>query len=183
MSTTGRPATGYELNMTPAGRSAQDYGVGGMTSSSSGRPAQGYELVMAVTMASFVAHNLYMPMQVMKARKKYGIEYPTMYATKDDCKSVEDAKTFNCIQRGHQNSLEYQAPFLVLLNLAGLQHPMTAAAAGAAFIAGRLLYFHGYSTGQPKARTIGGPLYMGAMATVLVIIGKTVYLWASKKNN
>lgn len=44
-----------------------------------------------------------------------------MYATKDNCANEEDAKTFNCIQRAHQNSLEVLPIFLTLLLCAGLK--------------------------------------------------------------
>ena len=45
----------------------------------------------------------YLGGKVMKARKLYNVEYPTMYATKAENKY---AKEFNCYQRGHQNALE-----------------------------------------------------------------------------
>lgn len=45
---------------------------------------------------------------------RYGVKYPALYATKDICASEEDCNAFNCIQRGHQNSLEMQPIFLAL---------------------------------------------------------------------
>jgi glutathione S-transferase len=41
--------------------------------------------------------------QVMEARKKYGVDYPNLYAVPGYHK---DADAFNRVQRGHQNALE-----------------------------------------------------------------------------
>lgn len=49
------------------------------------------------------------------------MEYPDLYASKENCKSEEDIKAFNCVQRGHQNSLELHPAFLTLMTLAGLK--------------------------------------------------------------
>ena len=48
---------------------------------------------------------------------------------------------FNCVQRGHQNMLEYLPVFVGLLLVAGLRFPISAAIAGAIFVVGRVLYF------------------------------------------
>lgn len=40
--------------------------------------------------------------QVAFARREYGVAYPAMYAEGDS----EGARTFNCVQRAHQNALE-----------------------------------------------------------------------------
>lgn len=63
-----------------------------------------------------------------------------------------------------------------------MQHPLTTAIAGASYVTGRLIYFHGYGTGKPIKRAIGAPLYFGAIFTLMGIVGKTVYVWASKKS-
>lgn len=52
---------------------------------------------------------------------RYGVKYPALYASKDDCASEEECNAFNCIQRGHQNSLETQPMFLALFMLAAVQ--------------------------------------------------------------
>jgi glutathione S-transferase len=52
---------------------------------------------------------------------RYGVKYPALYAAKGDCAKEEHVKAFNCVQRGHQNSLELQPAFLSLLTLAGLR--------------------------------------------------------------
>ncbi|KAJ6752697.1 MICROSOMAL GLUTATHIONE S-TRANSFERASE [Salix koriyanagi] len=49
-----------------------------------------------------------MGFQVGKARKKYNVPYPTLSAIESENK---DAKPFNCVQRGHQNSLELMPVF------------------------------------------------------------------------
>ena len=70
---------------------------------------------------------------VAKARKKYGIKYPTLYATKADidgkqCKDDADLLAYNCAQRAHQSESEFprsslcrHAPYLVAdaLSVAG----------------------------------------------------------------
>ncbi|GMJ07812.1 hypothetical protein like AT1G65820 [Hibiscus trionum] len=89
--------------------------------------------------------NMWMAYQVGQARKKYKVFYPTLYALESDNK---DAKLFNCVQRGHQNSLEMMPMFFVLLILGGMGHPCVSSALGLVYIISRYFYF----TGEPKNR-------------------------------
>eukprot|EP01024_Parvocaulis_polyphysoides_P011512 TRINITY_DN14039_c0_g1_i1.p1 TRINITY_DN14039_c0_g1~~TRINITY_DN14039_c0_g1_i1.p1 ORF type:complete len:151 (+),score=7.86 TRINITY_DN14039_c0_g1_i1:74-526(+) len=129
----------------------------------------GYVLLTAG--ASALVHNVWMGLQVGKARKKYGVKYPNMYASKETCKGTEeDIKAFNCVQRGHQNSLEALPTFYTMLILSGVKYPIFSAICGAVYVVGRILYFQGYSTGDPSGR------YRGAMNTVglLSLLGSTI---------
>ena len=93
----------------------------------------------------------------LPARKKFDVPYPTLYADGDS----ESANTFNCVQRGHQNSLEGYAGFLALLLVAGVKFPLTAAISGVVYSLGKVLYFNGYSTGDPNKRLQGAFSYFG----------------------
>lgn len=107
-----------------------------------------------------------MKLQVGKARKKYKVYYPIMYALESENK---DAKVFNCVQRGHQNSLEFMPTFMVMLLLGGLQYPIVAAIFGAVYTVARLQYFRGYSTGTASARySSGGGFHWLALIGLLV---------------
>jgi len=124
----------------------------------------GYGHVLLVGAGSFVL-NMYFARCVMKARAEHGVEYPTMYSPTNNA--------FNCVQRGHQNYLEHQPQFLTLLLVGGLAHPCAATISGCVYLAGRLLYFHGYSTGDPKKRMRGAPI---ALLAQIVLLGCTVCL-------
>eukprot|EP01023_Acetabularia_acetabulum_P059222 TRINITY_DN71157_c0_g1_i1.p2 TRINITY_DN71157_c0_g1~~TRINITY_DN71157_c0_g1_i1.p2 ORF type:complete len:151 (-),score=17.36 TRINITY_DN71157_c0_g1_i1:352-804(-) len=117
------------------------------------RPEFGYVLVTAA--AGAIVHNLWMSLKVGAARKKYGVKYPNLYANKDNCSSEENIKAFNCVQRGHQNSLEVLPTFYTMLLMSGLKYPVTASVLGATCVIGRIVYFQGYSTGNPNARQRG----------------------------
>ncbi|KAK4274972.1 hypothetical protein QN277_018123 [Acacia crassicarpa] len=93
--------------------------------------------------------NFYMAFLVGKARKKYKVFYPTLYASESENK---DAKLFNCVQRGHQNSLEMMPMFFMLMALGGLNHPCICTALGVVYTVSRYFYFTGYSTGEPENR-------------------------------
>ncbi|KAJ8479280.1 hypothetical protein OPV22_023007 [Ensete ventricosum] len=111
----------------------------------------GYVVVVLVLYMFF---NLWMSFQVGKARKKYKVFYPTLYAAESENK---DAKLFNCVQRGHQNSLEMMPVFFATLLVGGLQYPLIAAGLGAFYTVARFFYFKGYSSGVPENRLkIGG---------------------------
>lgn len=75
--------------------------------------------------------------------------YPIMYAVESENK---DANLFNCVQRGHQNSLETMPVFFATLIVGGFQHPLTAAVLGLVYTVGRFFYFKGYSSGVPENR-------------------------------
>jgi hypothetical protein len=49
------------------------------------------------------------------------VKYPNLYASKENCEDEKSIRLFNCVQRGHQNSLEILPTFLTLLVLAGLE--------------------------------------------------------------
>ncbi|KAF6259335.1 microsomal glutathione S-transferase 3-like protein [Scenedesmus sp. NREL 46B-D3] len=114
------------------------------------KPGFGY--VLGTACASYFVHHMYMSFKVVKARKQFGVEYPALYADNSNCSDEKSCQTFNCVQRAHQNSLENQPIFLALLTLSGLQYPVTAATFGGLYLAGRIGYVQGYSTGDPQKR-------------------------------
>ncbi|CAD7695788.1 unnamed protein product [Ostreobium quekettii] len=112
------------------------------------QPEYGY-VIASIAATNFVVQ--YMAGQVGAARKRYGVPYPKMYMEGDSY----DARTFNCIQRVHQNTAE-SAPLVMVTNaVLGVVHPITASVLMAAYLVGRLVYSKGYSTGRPKNRMPG----------------------------
>lgn len=123
----------------------------------------GYGYVIFTFVAS-IFMLIWKGVQVGKARKKFGVEYPTMYHPTND--------TFNCYQRAHQNTLEVYPYFLALLFLAGIEMPLVTAIAGVVWIAGRVAYALGYYSGDPKKRMRGAFGYLG----LLTLLGLTIKL-------
>ncbi|KAM7279365.1 hypothetical protein ACFE04_006499 [Oxalis oulophora] len=99
------------------------------------------------------------------ARKKLKIPYPTLYALESEHK---DAKLFNCIQRGHQNSMEMMPVFFLLMTIGGIKHPCVATALGLVYVVARFFYFKGYATGIPKNRLTIGKFNFGAILGLLI---------------
>lgn len=118
----------------------------------------------------FCLQHIYMAAGVSKARKLYGIKYPTLYAEE----SHKNAKEYNCVQRAHQNSLENLPTFYALLLTAGIRYPLASAVAALVYNVGRIMYFRGYSTGDPKARTKGAFLHFGVLA-LLAMVGRFAF--------
>jgi uncharacterized MAPEG superfamily protein len=86
-----------------------------------------------------------------------------MYATKDNCSDEKARSQFNCVQRAHQNSLENYPQFLAMLTLAGVKYPITAAAAGAIYLAGRIFYFQVSTAAEQSCLAV---LWHGACCTL-----------------
>mmetsp|Transcript_649 Transcript_649/g.944 ORF Transcript_649/g.944 Transcript_649/m.944 type:complete len:145 (-) Transcript_649:204-638(-) len=95
--------------------------------------------------------NMYNSVLVMKARKKYGVEYPNLYALETN----KHKKEFDSTQRGHQNFLENWAPVVIVMILNGLVYPKLSAGLGLTWVVGRVLYSIGYSTKGPSGRMAG----------------------------
>lgn len=122
--------------------------------------------------------NMWMAFQVGAARKKYKIPYPTLYAVpgtprdyspdsatpaapltegKDALITSEEAYKFNCVQRGHQNSLE-NIPMVGLLTLVSWGFPIPAGFALLSWAFGRIFYMRGYIAGPEKRNSLVGAL-------------------------
>ncbi|KAL3677694.1 hypothetical protein R1sor_020650 [Riccia sorocarpa] len=116
-----------------------------------------YGFVSLVLFLTFLL-NLHMGFRVVAARKKYNVPYPSLYAVESENKNT---KLFNCVQRGHQNFLEFLPLFLSFLLVGGLKHPKLAAGLGVGHLVARYFYFKGYSTGDPENRLkIGGSHFL-----------------------
>ncbi|XP_041348293.1 microsomal glutathione S-transferase 3-like [Gigantopelta aegis] len=121
----------------------------------------GYGYVVLVGVGSTFV-NMWMAVNVMRARKKYEVEYPDLYS--------KTSKEFNCIQRVHQHTLESQSQFLMLLFIGGLQYPKITAATGVVYLIARIAYASGYYTGDPSKRRRGA---FGHFAE-LVLLGNVI---------
>ncbi|XP_076444441.1 glutathione S-transferase 3, mitochondrial-like [Babylonia areolata] len=117
--------------------------------------------VLLVVISTWILNN-WLAMQVMKARKKYEVQYPKLYS--DNCHE------FNCVQRAHQNTLENIPLFLVLLLLGGIKFPRLSALFGVIYLASRVVYAYGYYTGDPSKRNRGVFGYLGYFGLVIINI-------------
>ncbi|XP_047322631.1 microsomal glutathione S-transferase 3-like [Impatiens glandulifera] len=120
---------------------------------------------VVLSIVFYIFLNFWMAGQVGKARKKYKVFYPTLYATESENK---DAKLFNCVQRGHQNSLEMMPTFFILTVLGGIKHPLIASSLGLIYTFFRYFYFTGYATGDPQKRLTVGKYGFLALLGLLI---------------
>ncbi|CAL0307676.1 unnamed protein product [Lupinus luteus] len=120
---------------------------------------------VAIVLVLYCFLNFYMGFQVGKARKTYNVPYPTLYASESE---NEHAKIFNCVQRGHQNSLETMPVFFMLMILGGLKHPIISTALGLLHTVARYFYFTGYATGEPENRLQSKGLHLVALLGLMV---------------
>jgi glutathione S-transferase len=134
--------------------------------------------------------NGWMMFQVGAARKKYGIPYPTLYAVpgtprdyappkegvttaaapltegKEPLITAEEAYKFNCVQRGHQNSLE-NIPIIGLLTLVSWGFPIPAGFALLSWSLGRVFYMRGYMVrAEQRTNLLGALLTYPALLTL-----------------
>lgn len=104
---------------------------------------------------------------VGKARKQYEVPYPTLYENKHP-------SPFNCIQRAHQASLEWNQGFIMFLFISGISTPLLSTAAGMIYNIGRVYYTKGYHKGNPHHGLWGlyGLFYLlgGSIYTAIQII-------------
>lgn len=117
-------------------------------------------VVLVGAASSFMVQ--FLAIQVGRARRKYGVEYPTMYS--------DDIPQFNCVQRAHQNTLENYPQFLVTLFIAGIEHPRAAAGLGGLWVLSRFSYAFGYYSGDPKKRMRGSYGYIGSIGLMALTI-------------
>jgi glutathione S-transferase len=74
--------------------------------------------------------------------------YPKLYAEGFS----NEAKMFNCVQRGHQQPLETYTQFVALSLVGGIRYPVTVAGAGIVWVIARFMWAKGYATGEPSRR-------------------------------
>ena len=64
----------------------------------------------------------------------------------------ENARLFNCVQRGHQQALETLPQFLLLSVIGGIRFPLYTSLCGLMWIFARAKWAEGYATGKPENR-------------------------------
>ena len=109
-------------------------------------------------------------LRVAAARGQFGIKHPATTGNPD----------FERIFRAHVNTLEWMPTFLVPLWLCAIYFSdVTAAALGLVWIAGRALYFVGYSSAVPKRLpgflvqvTVCLLLFIGAAAGIVMQLAR-----------
>eukprot|EP01126_Amoeba_proteus_P046642 TRINITY_DN527_c0_g2_i1.p1 TRINITY_DN527_c0_g2~~TRINITY_DN527_c0_g2_i1.p1 ORF type:complete len:154 (-),score=21.51 TRINITY_DN527_c0_g2_i1:50-511(-) len=93
--------------------------------------------------------------RVGSARAKVKLDYPAMYFDREEAEKDKEKKTFNCVQRGHQNLLETYTSQLFFFLISGLKFPLLTAFATLLYSVGAWSFATGYATGIPKNRYAG----------------------------
>jgi uncharacterized membrane protein YecN with MAPEG domain len=128
-----------------------------------------HSLVAIVTLLALLTY-LWMSLRVGRARAKSGIQAPAM---------TGDPVLERTI-RAHYNTLEWLPVFLVSMWLFAIYwSDLVAAACGAVWIVGRILYAVGYAAGAEK-RELGFMVQSAATAVLLFgALGRIIYVLAT----
>lgn len=118
-----------------------------------------------VSLASTAALLQFLAIRVALARRQFDVPYPQMYVGDS---GSERGRVFDGTQRAHQNTLETAPAQMLMIAVLGLAHPIPAAAAQGVWVAGRIAYGLGYSTGDPQARLPG--VAISGLVYVLTIL-------------
>lgn len=74
--------------------------------------------------------------------------YPNLYVEGN----TENAKLFNCAQRGHQQAFETYTQFVTFSLVSGLSFPVSTALCGLVWCISRFYWASGYAKGEPAKR-------------------------------
>ncbi len=124
-------------------------------------PEYGYVVLVSV---GFFFLNVAQVARIAVLRGRYRIGYPSM--------SSAEHPQFECAQRVHHNTLEQLPFFLPYLAFGGVRHPVFAAAFGAAYLFGRIVYTVGYWTGKPNYRLPGS--FIGTLFGLFPLLGVAI---------
>ena len=126
--------------------------------------AREFGYVVAAVGACFVPL-VYGAVRVARARKAHGVKYPDLYAPPGH----EKKKQFDCVQRGHQNTLENYAPVIAMGTASGLAYPRASAILLCVWAVGRVEYIRGYSGPKgPDGRTLGAMIaHVGDLGLII----------------
>ena len=109
---------------------------------------------IAVIVALWFQQQFIFTLPVALARKKYGIEPPTLYPRDSQIKSLSlteaQVDDYMCVQRVHQNNMEFLVAFFPLMIISSIMFPMQSAHGGAVVWLGRMLTAIGYWRGAEK---------------------------------
>lgn len=126
--------------------------------------------------------SVYMGGTVMKAREKYDVPYPNLYATPGYHK---EADAFNRVQRGHQNMFELMSTFSLMTLIGGLKYPIACSVYSTLYNVGSVLFQKGYSdttldvanARHEKGGTIKYIGIFGAMGSAISVAGSMIGWW------
>ncbi|KAH8835839.1 hypothetical protein DL96DRAFT_1732753 [Flagelloscypha sp. PMI_526] len=137
---------------------------------------EGFELVLAnVVLSILVLHG--QASVSMRHRKRAGVKYPQLYASKEEADKNVAAFKFNCAQRVHQNSLETFPQVMLLSFIVGTSYPRAAAMLGFVWNLGRVGYTYGYLQSPQKRSRYGGFLSSASLVGLFSTAAYMAWGW------
>jgi glutathione S-transferase len=138
-----------------------------------------------ITAAGSYALSIWLGVRIGPFRRAAKVPHPITYASVEtiaNASSPEEKRAlylFNCAQRAHHNILENYPAVLTGMLISGLKYPTLAAALGAIWIFGRVIYATSYTSTSEKnvngrGRFGGGGFHLSALSQVgfLMLVGK-----------
>jgi len=109
---------------------------------------------IAALVLLWIQQQLVFVIPVALARKRTGIQPPTLYPRDSEIKalnlSAKDVDSYMCAQRVHQNNMEFLTCFFPIMILAMLDSPTATYKAAIVVLVGRMVKWLGYYRGASK---------------------------------
>jgi hypothetical protein len=132
---------------------------------------------IAVLVLLWVQQQLIFVIAVAVARKKSGIQPPTLYPRDSEIKSLNlspaDVESYMCVQRVHQNNVEFLTCYFPVMMMAMINYPTQTYYASVVVWIGRMFVALGYYSGASK-RAAGAFFHFGEWY-VVYLAGKFAY--------